>query len=170
MTEIKQTPIWASVREMAEVLAGENFPIGERAALKRMGIDGAAPLAFHRFVIKYIEDAYQNGPWRADWRTLICAMARQRNGGFNPAISLGQALAEAGYAESRMERLLSANGDTLRALILRAARQLTAKDVAIDWSQLAELLFCRDPESREKINTRIARDFYRSTPFKNREA
>jgi len=89
-------------------------------------------------------------------------LAIQRDGGFSPSNPFGQALAEAGFSEHRFERLLSANGETLRNLALRAARQLAAKGIETDWRQFAELLFSRNPETREVINRRIARDYYRT--------
>jgi CRISPR system Cascade subunit CasB len=149
------------VPALARLLYEEVIPTGERAALKRMALDGPAPLALHRLLIRHVDEAWQGETWLADWRTLICALALQRDGSFAPERPLGQALAEARFAESRLERLLGSAGETLRALALRAARQLAAKGLACDWRQFADLLFSRNPEARERINTRIARDFYR---------
>jgi len=151
----------AHVPALARVLASDSFPNGERAALKRMALDGPAPLALHRFLLRHVDEAWQGETWLAEWRTLICALALQREGGFDPQRPIGQALAEARFAESRLERLLVAHDDTLRALALRTARQLSAKGIACDWRQFAELLFARNSDVRERINTRIARDFYR---------
>ncbi|MHB1360333.1 MAG: type I-E CRISPR-associated protein Cse2/CasB [Rhodocyclaceae bacterium] len=159
----------AHVPALAALLASAGLSNGERAALKRMALDGPAPLALHRMLLAHVDDAWQGERWLADWRALICALAIQRDGGFNPATPFGQALAEARFAESRLERLLSASDDTLRALALRAARQVAAKGIACDWRTFAELLFTRDSEYRERINTRIARDFYRTLQSANRE-
>lgn len=159
----------AHVPALAALLASAGISSGERAALKRMALDGPAPLALHRLLLAHVDDAWQGERWLADWRAIVCALAIQRDGGFNPATPLGQALAEARFAESRLERLLSASGDTLRALALRAARQVAAKGIACDWRTFTELLFTRDPEYREHINTRIARDFYRTLQSANRE-
>ncbi len=151
----------AHVPSLAKLLASNGIPNGERAALKRMALDGPAPLALHRMVLRHIDESWQNGSWLADWRTLICALALQRDGGFDPHKPLGQALAEVRFAESRLERLLAASDDTLRTLALRAARQVAAKGIACDWRHFADLLFSRLPDARERINTCIARDFYR---------
>lgn len=157
-------PRWpaAHVPALARTLADPHFSNGERAALKRMALDGAAPLALHRFLLRHVDEAWQGERWLPDWRALVCALAIQRDGGFDPARPLGQALAEARFAESRLERLLAAEGDTLRALALRAARQIAAKGIACDWRHLADLLFAANPETRERSNTRIARDYYRN--------
>jgi len=120
-------------------------------------------------LLAHVDDAWQGERWLANWRAVLCALAIQRDGGFNPATPFGQALAEARFAERRLERLLSASGDTLRALALRAARQVAAKGIACDWRTFADLLFTPDDEQRERINTRIARDFYRTQQSANRE-
>lgn len=152
----------AHVPALAALLASGGISNGERAALKRMALDGPAPLALHRLLLAQVDDAWQGERWLPDWRAVVCALAIQRDGGFNPTTPFGQALAEARFAESRLERLLSASGDTLRALALRAARQVAAKGIACDWRTFADLLFTRSPDIRESINTNIARDFYRA--------
>lgn len=152
----------AQVPGLAALLASAGISNGERAALKRMALDGPAPLALHRLLLAQIDDQWQAERWITDWRTLICALAIQRDGGYNPATPLGAALGEARFAESRLERLLAASDDTLRTLALRAARQVAAKGIACDWRQFADLLFAGTPEFRERINTRIARDYYRT--------
>lgn len=159
----------AHVPALAALLASAGISNGERAALKRMALDGPAPLALHRLLLAHVDDTWQGEHWLADWRTVVCALAIQRDGGFNPSTPFGQALAEARFAESRLERLLSASGDTLRALALRAARQVAVKGIACDWRTFAELLFKDNSEYRERINTRIARDFYRTLQSANRE-
>ena len=159
----------AHIPKLAALLAGSGISNGERAALKRMALDGPAPLALHRFLLAHVDEAWQSECWLADWRAIVCALALQRDGGFNPTTSFGQALAEARFTESRLERLLSVNGETQRALALRAARQVAAKGITCDWRTYADLLFTRDPDIRERINTRIARDFYRTLQSNNRE-
>lgn len=152
----------AHVPALAALLTSAGISNGERAALKRMALDGPAPLALHRLLLAQVDDRWQANHWLPDWRALICALAIQRDGGHNPATPFGQALAKARFAESRLERLLAASDDTLRALALRAARQVAAKGIACDWRTFADLLFVRRPDIRESINTDIARDFYRT--------
>lgn len=151
----------AHVPAISAVLKAEHFPTGERAALKRMALDGPAPLAFHRFMLRHVDLPWQAESWIPEWRTLVCSLAIQRDGGFDPSNPLGKALAEAGFSEQRLERLLASSGETRRILALRAARQLASKGVSTDWRQMAELLFSRDDEIRESISRRIARDYYR---------
>jgi len=162
MTNPEQRTPAAHVPKLAALLASAGISNGERAALKRMALDGPAPLALHRLLLAHVDDAWQGEHWLSDWRAVLCALAIQRDGRFDPARSFGRALAEARFAESRLERLLAASGDTLRALALRAARQVAAKGIACDWRTFADLLFSRSPDIRERINTDIARDFYRA--------
>lgn len=151
----------AHVPNLVKMLASEGISNGERAALKRMALDGPAPLALHRLLLAQVDETWQSERWLAEWRALICALAIQRDGGYNQATPFGAALAEASFAESRLERLLAASDDTLRTLALRAARQVAAKRIACDWRTFADLLFARASDIRERINTRIARDYYR---------
>jgi len=157
-------PRWpsAQVPALARALGDPRLANGERAALKRMGLEGPAPLALHRLILLRVDEDWQGEHWTPRWRALVCALAIQRDGGFDPSRPWGQALAEAHFAESRLERLLAAQGETQLALSLRAARQLAAKGIACDWRQLADLIFSSDPEMVERIKTRIARDYYRN--------
>lgn len=160
----------AHVPTLAALLASAGISNGERATLKRMALDGPAPLALHRLLLAQVDDPWQADYWLPDWRALICALAIQRDGGHNPVTPFGQALAKAHFAESRLERLLAASDDTLRALALRAARQVAAKGIACDWRTFADLLFTRSPDIRESISTHIARDFYRALDKLNKSA
>jgi CRISPR system Cascade subunit CasB len=150
------------VPKIAAVLGAEHFPTAHRAKLKRMALDGPAPLAFHRFMLEHVDEAWHRDDWMDDWRTLVCALALQRDGGHDPGRPFGRALAQAGYSEARLERLLAADGDTRRTLALRAARQLAAKGLSANWRDFGNLLFSHDPEPRERANRRLARDFYRA--------
>jgi CRISPR system Cascade subunit CasB len=78
-------------------------------------------------------------------------------------VGFGAALAESGFAEPRLERLLAADGPTLRVLVLRAVRFLASRGSPFDWTQLARLLLTRDPSKREQVNRQIAKDFYQGT-------
>jgi hypothetical protein len=54
MTDMETRSPAAHVPALAAVLKAEHFPTGERAALKRMALDGSAPLAFHRFMLRHV--------------------------------------------------------------------------------------------------------------------
>ena len=161
MTETKIRTPAEHVPSLAAVIKSEHFPAGDRAALKRMALDGTIPLALHRFMLRHVNEAWQEERWLPNWKALICSLALQRDGGFDPGMPFGKALARARFSEQRLERLLAAKGDILLRLALRAARQLAASGIAADWRHFAGLLFSQRSEMREAVNRRIARDYYR---------
>lgn len=153
--------LWASIARLAGILSGEHFPTGDRAALKRMAPDRPPPLAFYRFAFRELPEGWQSR--RSAWQTLTAGLALASNQG-NPHNSnrpLGRALAEQGYSEARLERLLAAEDDTLHTLLLRAARFLTTKGETVDWTDAARLLLTTADDGKEQIRREIARDFYR---------
>jgi CRISPR system Cascade subunit CasB len=154
--------LWASIAKIAGILASEHFSTGDRAALKRMAPDQPPPLAFYRFAFRELPENWERH--RAAWQTLTAAMALSSNHGnpHNPKRPLGRVLAEQGYSEARLERLLAAEGDTLNTLLLRAARFLAAKGEAVDWADGARLLLTVSDDGREQIRREIAGDFYRN--------
>jgi CRISPR type I-E-associated protein CasB/Cse2 len=76
-------------------------------------------------------------------------------------VPFGGALANCDYSELRLESLLAAERRVLATLTLRAATRLAAQRTRCNWKDIAWLLFARDDETRERVNQRIARDFYR---------
>ena len=153
--------LWASIARLAGILSGEHFPTGDRAALKRMAPDQPPPLAFYRFAFRELPEGWESR--RSVWQTLTAGLALSSNHGnpHNRHHPLGRALAEQGYSEARLERLLAAEGDTLNTLLLRAARYLAAKGEAVDWTDAARLLLTAD-EGKERIRRKIAGDYYRN--------
>lgn len=151
------------ISRIAQVIGGDRFPTGERAALRRMAPGQPPPLAFYRFALRYLPTGWDYGQsLQKDWVTLVAGIALMSPGAHRADRSLGTALAEVGYSQARLERLLAADGDTRRILVLRAARFLAVKGTACSWVDGAQLLLVRDPEKRELVNMRIAKDFYRS--------
>lgn len=148
---------------IAATIHHDHFPTGERAVLKRMTPEGRRPLAFHRFVMRHIPQEWHGGYFDAAWQTLIAGVALQPAHPHDPERALGRTLAEIDFSEDRLERLLAADGVVLQTLLLRVARRLAARHARANWNDFARLLFAAGDESREKINTRIARDYYRAT-------
>jgi hypothetical protein len=71
-------------------------------------------------------------------------------------------MAEAGYSDARVERLLSADDpDIRRQLFARMVRFMTAKAEGFDWAEAAAWLLSGPNTRREKTH-RIARDYYRT--------
>lgn len=148
------------VPRLAAVIHGEGFPSGERARLKRMGISGPTPLSYHRFLLRHVPERWQGESLALAWRALITSIARQHQNPHAPSTPLGTALAACDYSELRLESLLAAEGRVLATLVLRATTRLAAKRGSCNWRDVAWLLFARDDETRERVNQRIARDYY----------
>ncbi len=148
------------VARLAALIGSEGLPTGERAALRRMVPGHPPPLAFHRVAIRMLPDGWERQ--EDDWVAILAGIALMSPGAHHPGAGLGAALASAGFSETRLERLLSAQGQVRRLLLLRAARFLVAKSHPCDWAEGAALLLARDPDRREALHRRIARDFYRT--------
>lgn len=147
-----------AIAHAAGVIASEGFPTGDRAALRRMVPGHPPPLAFYRFALRHLPESWEHH--RDDWMALVAGMALMSPSAHQPGRGLGRVLAEAGFSEARLERLLASEGDTRRILLLRATRFLSAKAGSFDWSQGARLLLTRDKDKREGLYQQIARDFY----------
>lgn len=156
-------PLAARVLRAAALLGTDGFPTGERAALKRLAPNQPVGLAFHRFCIRYLEAEAELPKWQiADWAVLLAGLAQAGPGAHRAQQGFGTALAEAGYSEARLERLLAvSDADTRRALLARALKFLAAHGAAFDWLDLARWLFAGE-EWRDDRARRIARDFYRT--------
>ena len=142
---------------VARVINAEDFPTGERARLKRWSPGTAPGLAFYRFAFRYLPEGWERK--QEAWMTLLTAVALMCPDPHRPDLPLGRALADTGYAEARLERLLAAEGDTLHTLLLRAARFLRAKNASCNCTDFAYLLGLRGDPQRARL--RIARDYYR---------
>ncbi len=143
---------------VAGVLSSTGFPTGTRAALKRMEPAHALPLTFYAFSLKHLPEGWERNP--GDWATIVSAMAIMAPAIYRADTGLGKALARNGYSEARLERLLAAEGDTLRTLFLRAARFLASKQQPFNWTDAGQLFLFRDSKGLERLRLRIARDFY----------
>lgn len=152
------------VPRLAAVIHADGFPNGERARLKRMGIGGPTPLTYHRFLLRFVPERWHRDSQALAWRTLIAALARQHQNPHNPSLPFGRALAECDYSELRLESLLAADDRVLATLAMRATTRLAAERARCNWKDIAGLLFALNDDTRERINQRIARDFYRTAP------
>lgn len=159
--QVREKSLADTIGHLAGVISSDRFPTGERAALRRMTPGQLIPLAFYRFALRHLPEWWDySHDSRKDWTTLVAGIAIMSPNAHRPERRFGTALAEAGYAESRLERLLSAEGDVRRILLLRTARFLAAKTMACNWVEGAQLLLTRDVVKRENVHRRIAKDFY----------
>jgi CRISPR system Cascade subunit CasB len=146
------------VGRIAHVITADDFPTSERAQLKRLDPSGPPSLAFYRFAFRHLPDGWESR--QAAWMTLVAGIALMGHSAHRPDRPAGQALAESDYAEARLERLLAAEDETLRTLLLRVARFLTAKNDTCNWTDFAHLLRLRGDPERARLQ--IARHYYHS--------
>lgn len=146
------------VGRLAGVIGSENFPAGERAALKRLNPRLPPPLTFYRFAFRHLPDGWETQ--KAEWMTLVSGLALMCPDPHRPHRPAGRALAEAGYSETRLERLLVSERRDLQTLVLRAARFLAAKAESVNWIDFARLLLTKDRGKLENARMKFARDYY----------
>jgi CRISPR type I-E-associated protein CasB/Cse2 len=135
---------------------------GDRAGLRRMQPGRQPPLVWYQFaVVAHLDALSREGT--NDWMTVVAGMALMGSRAHDVSTGFGTSLARSGYSALRLERLLSAEGQTKRLLTLRAARFLAAHSTATNWVQAATLLMAREPDKQDAIRERVATDFYRHT-------
>ena len=154
-----ETPSLASVIvRLAAALSSEEFSTGDRAALRRMQPTQHPPLAFYKFAMYYLPDNWEYR--QADWVTITAGMALMAPEPHDFQKRFGTVLADEGFSEARLERLLVAEGDVRRVLLLRAARFLAAKNSSVNWLDCTLFLLLEDEKKREDLHRRIAKDYY----------
>lgn len=140
---------------------------GDRAALARLAPDALRPHEIAALSRALLSAGLQPETWRAEtwprWALIAHGMALAGHDGVG---RLGRQLAQAGVAESRVTRLLTARGDAFRQLLPRVLRLLASKGVQPNWFELGELILKedsieRDDASRaEQLRMRIAGPYF----------
>ena len=159
----------ARVDRLASILANPHFPVSDFASLRRHAPGRPPPLAFYRLWLRQLGDDLPPESQSAAWMLLTWGLAFIGAGGHRRDRPLGRALAECGYSESRLERLLAADSDSLEPLFASVVRFLTAKRESFDWRDAAHLLLITDAQKREAIHRRIASTYYRHQPRTEKE-
>ena len=142
----------------------QRLDTGERAALARLDPDGDLrphQIAALSRALVYAElepDAWKPETWRR-WALIAHGMALA---GHDGSRSLGQQLSDAGVAESRVTKLLTARDDAFRQLLPRLLRLLASKEQAPNWHDLGGLILNqgRNEEAAEVIRLKIAGRFF----------
>lgn len=157
------------VGRMAGILANPRFPASDRAALKRHASGLPPPLAFFRLWLRHLEVDLPSESQSPAWALLAWGLAMAGRGAHRPERPLGRALAESGYSEARLERLLAADADSLEPLFESMVRFLAAKGEVFDWADAAFLLLVRESDKRQSTHRRIAAAYYRHLPRTDKE-
>ncbi len=132
---------------------------GERAALARLDPDGRLqPHQIAALTRALLFAGLKPERWRQDtWRNWTLIAHGMALAGHDGARALGKQLSDAGIAESRVTRMLTARGDAFRQLLPRLLRLLASKETAPNWYELGGLILAEQNEERaEDIRMRIA--------------
>lgn len=157
----------ATVDRLVGVICHPHYPTGDRAALKRWSPDQPMPLAFYRLWLHHVGDALPAEAQAPAWMALAWGLAALGASSHRKERPLGRALAESGFAEARLERLLGAPDDLRVELFMSMARFLAAKNESFDWRNAATFLLTADAQKRESERRRIAQAFYSHQPRDN---
>jgi CRISPR system Cascade subunit CasB len=143
---------------------GGSLPNGDRAALRRIDLDTPVTPTLWK-VLFDLEQNESRGMtqtrWEQRWATLLMGMAHCA-GLHDYGVPLGEALAKAGWAETRFVRLLEADGETLMVLLRRMAQYLASKQQPANWDDVRRLLFYQSGDTAEDIRLNVARPYYRT--------
>ena len=156
---------------IAGYVAGERFPRGDLAALRRMA-PGANPApAFYRIAARF--GLFGPPPREAAWALVIHGIALMTSttgtnrSAHSPGIPVGRALyrgatggERASYSENRLDRLLAARGAVLESLIARLCRTLGREGVTFDWREMATFILMAGGPHGETARGRIALNYY----------
>lgn len=118
---------------------------GERADLRRGDPDDPGSPAFWRIVVThlaprgFIDLEAPSNRALSQWVVILGSLA-ELEGLHNPRARLGRALAEAGYSELRLTRLLRAEGGQLLDAVRQMVHFLSAKGTDVDVAEIARLV------------------------------
>jgi len=142
-----------------------SLPNGDRAALRRIDLDQPVTPTLWKVLFALDQgeapDWIRETEWEQRWATLLMGMTHCA-GLHDYDVPLGQALAEAGWAETRFVRLLEADDETLPVLLRRMAQYLASKQQPANWDDVRRLLFYQSGDTAEDIRLSIARPYYRT--------
>ena len=144
---------------------------GELADLRRISPDQPFTPALWRILMMLDLDKspswIRQEHWERRWATLFMGMAHCA-GLHEYKISLGEALAEAGWSELRFVQLMRAKDETLETHLRRVAQFLASKNQEANWTDVARLLFYQSGDAGEKARLSFSRDYY-SKLYKNEQ-
>ena len=177
----EESQTWGGIAfGFAGQIAAENFQRGDLAQLRRMDPDAPDAAAYWRLMAE--RDLLGNFAWEAKWTLIlhgIALMTRTAGGevasrtAHDGHMPVGRALFLGGdsvrrvsgyYSESRLNRLLTARGPMLRALLARMFRMMAAANQPFNWGEMARFILCEgyDEERSEQGRRRLAREYYQA--------
>ncbi|MYA01028.1 MAG: hypothetical protein F4Y35_04515 [Chloroflexi bacterium] len=172
---------WGSVAvSFARQMTFPNFSRGDLAGLRRMDPDEPGAAAYWRLMAE--KNLLGSAALELKWALILHGIAlmtpragdegdsRTAHEGYMP---VGRALFLGGdanrpergyYAESRLNRLLTARGPMLRSLLARMFRMMAAADQPFNWREMARFILNEDydEERFEMARRRIASEYYQA--------
>ena len=135
---------------------------GETAELRRIDPERPSCPAFWRVMTVWIAPEKRLSPEQENrWAMILSGMARMKPLLSLPGRTLGKALAEAGFTERRLARLLrTTDAKNLADQVRRITGFLVSQGVPINWIDFAYFILTTDPEKREEKNRSVAADYY----------
>lgn len=158
------TSLASAVGRLAGILGSPAFSSRDRSALKRWAPGQDYPLAFYRLWLCRMGEELPAESQQECWMLLSWGLALCGAGAHRPDRPLGKALAQAGYSEMRVERLLGAANELRPELFASMVRFLAAKERAFNWVEAADLLLAKSTDARNRCHRRLAQSFYRHLP------
>ena len=172
------SPSWADVAvRFANRLAWAHFPRGDLANLRRMRPERPGPAVFWQLMGQ--EDLLGSPALEVKWALILHGIAlmtstvpgdsvnRNAHDGYTPvgrALFLGRDTQRntGFYSDTRLHRLLTARGSTLRTLLARMFRIAAASGVKFNWREMARFILSEgyDNATVEWSRRRIAREYY----------
>ncbi len=144
-------------------LTDKDVSLGELADLRHLA-RGEKNQAFWRVLTREVPDKFSSGKDRENiWAALFAAYALLAPLGNGRGISVGSALADTGYSEPRLLRLLRADKKQILDELVTAARWLAAHGSTADWLEFARFALSRLDEnagSEHYTARKIAHDYF----------
>lgn len=166
-------PFGALARYVARL---EKTSPGDRAALARLQPEALQPHQLAALSRALLAAGLSPQDWHAEvwprWALIAQGIALAGHDGTR---KLGEQLADARVAESRVTRLLTSRGDAFVQLLPRLLRLMASKGVAPNWRELGELVLLESSALRERqqqaeeIRLRIAGAYFPQLAKRERE-
>lgn len=155
----QQQTLADTIGRIAHAMDHDLIGPGERAELRRLDVQRPHSPAFWRIMTAW-GTIDQTPESEMRWAVVLSGMARMAPQPHRQGYRLGRALAQADYSESRLFKLLRAQGTIFEDTVRRLCNFLAAKAEPVDWVELASLILTTDERKAENARRRIARDYY----------
>lgn len=160
-TSVEPPTLGSDIARLVGVIGSAGLPSSDRAALRRWALGQPIPLAFYRLWLRHLGSDLPPADRTEVWMAIVWGIATLGEGCHDPKRPFGLALAESGFAEGRLERLLSAPDDVRIDLFMSTVRFLAARGERFDGRDAAQLLLTLDADKREGLHRRIAAAYFR---------